>query len=199
MAILRISLEFHSFWHAGTGRGDGADVDARSNTSVGGLPLFPGKTLKGILREAVELLRHAGVTLQNQPLTSADIISWFGTPLSESNRFITEPGQLRFTSAVLGANQTEASQWENWAVRKPQEQLLLFRRFSSTQIDQEGCAKDASLRSIQVAVPMTLFAHIEGPDTSIRWKDALTQAFPLVRTIGAHRSRGLGRVTLRSL
>lgn len=47
-------LKFYSEWHCGSGLGAGADVDALVVKDKNKLPYVPGKTIKGLIREAVE-------------------------------------------------------------------------------------------------------------------------------------------------
>ena len=53
--MTRLRFEIQSFWHAGSGRGDGAVADATVLRSRAGLPILPGRTVKGLLREACDL------------------------------------------------------------------------------------------------------------------------------------------------
>ena len=60
---MRYKIEFFSYWHCGSGQTAGADVDELVVRDVSGLPFVPGRTLKGLLREAVTnilLLRGGG-------------------------------------------------------------------------------------------------------------------------------------------
>jgi hypothetical protein len=68
----------------------------------------------------------------------------------------------------------------------------LFREFSSTRIDNEGLAQNRTLRTIEVVVPLTLHATVQGPEGD--WPDLLQAALPFVHGVGAHRTRGMGRV-----
>ena len=54
---IRYKIEFHTDWHCGSGLAAGADVDALVVKDQSGLPFVPGKTIKGLLREAVEEIR----------------------------------------------------------------------------------------------------------------------------------------------
>ena len=52
MSTIKYEIEFFSNWHCGSGLAAGADVDALVIKDQEGLPYIPGRTLKGLLREA---------------------------------------------------------------------------------------------------------------------------------------------------
>lgn len=188
-----IVLDILTWWHAGTGRGDGPAADAVVARTAEGLPYLPGRTVKGLARDAVRLGVRAGLA------TKQELEEWFGSELIdgtpdnrerrlEETRFRTRPGSLRFESATLGAS------WAQWAAAHPLEREMLVSRFASTCIDDEGIAVDESLRVIEISVPLTLRAGVSGLNRgSIQ---ALNESLPLfLRGLGSHRNRGLGRVS----
>ncbi|MDI7268307.1 MAG: hypothetical protein QME96_09965 [Myxococcota bacterium] len=201
-----VRFEIHGYWHAGTGRGAGPELGAVVARTPEGLPFVPGRTVKGLLRAAMELAEKAGAV----PGGSAE--HWFGTPLPppkgsaegerertlEEMRFRTESGALVVDSAVLGKGDAAAT-WRAWAASHPAEVEALFRSFASTRIDESGVAAEHTLRAIEVAVPMTLLASVSGPSEpfeEVTWLDALAKSVPLIDGLGSHRNRGLGRVTV---
>lgn len=220
-----LRFELHTFWHPGTGRGDGALADAAVHKTAEGLPFLPGRTVKGLLRDAAELAVAAGL------LAAPDVLALFGSPLPdgidadnrvgalEEARYASVPGTLWFSSACLGRTRDEQIAWRAWARHREQApdqhaqqqpgvdrtaragapdrkepSDLLFQRFASTRIDASGIARDHTLRTIEIVVPVDLHAFVRGrPDTP--W-DALDQAARLfIRGVGSHRHRGLGRVS----
>ena len=76
----------------------------------------------------------------------------------------------------------------------------LFRHIHATAISEEtGSALPGSLRGVEVVVPLRLEAQIDAMlDQRLppNWFEALRAALPLVRAVGAHRNRGLGRASL---
>jgi len=193
-------LEVHSFWHVGTGRGEGAGADSVVLRDSNGLPVVPGRQLKGLLRAAARRARELGLC-HNEIETRL-----FGTPLPDSEgvesleveeaRFATREGALRIESATLGATPEKKAAWASWA-RGPAGAAAvreLYRTFASTKIGADGVTADATLRSIEIVVPMTLHATVTGPDDD--WPRALSTCLPFVEGVGGHRSRGLGRVTV---
>jgi len=212
MITARLAFSLLGYWHVGTGKGAGPTHDAVVIRTAGGLPFLPGKAIKGLLREATDtVLRAEGYAARSGLMTRL-----FGSGIDssspeepvleqpsdrektlEATRFRTTPGSLIFSSAFLGATPEEAARWERWAAHHPGEREHLFREFSSTSLNEDGRAQDRTLRSIEVVVPMTLHATVHGPPedwTPEPWTALLARALPLVDGVGAHRTRGLGRV-----
>ena len=52
------TIEFFSLWHCGSGLAAGADVDERVIRDKDGLPYVPGRTVKGLLRDAADTLHR---------------------------------------------------------------------------------------------------------------------------------------------
>lgn len=199
-----LTLRFEGFWHVGDGRSGGADLDALVRRTPGGLPVVPGRQLKGRLREALELAQHVGAV----ELADTTIEDWFGSSLPDGSdalqveedadavlggerRFNTRQGALVFDDATLG-HPDDALAWEAWG-RVPEnarQRAHLFTSVSSTRI-KDGLADHGSLRAIELTQPLTLGAWIQGPEAAL---SALAQAMPLLREIGANGTRGLGRV-----
>ena len=50
------TIELFSYWHCGSGLSAGADVDSLVIKDAKGMPFVPGKTIKGLIREAAETL-----------------------------------------------------------------------------------------------------------------------------------------------
>ncbi len=201
---LILDLQLLGYWHAGTGRGQGGFVDALCNRDRLGLPFLPGRTVKGLLRDAVGL--WAGAHL-GEPAWRL-VVELFGGPGFDDApvgrdgerraRRVTEEGALAVTSARLLA--AELAYFE----QLPDDRLRalragLFARLSQTAIDSDrGAAKRGSLRTVEVAVPVMLEARVEPvrdaalPD-DLTWQDVVRRAAPLLRAVGMGRSRGLGR------
>ncbi|MDD2650440.1 MAG: RAMP superfamily CRISPR-associated protein, partial [Candidatus Cloacimonetes bacterium] len=56
MADFIYQVKFLSDWHCGSGLTSGSDVDALVIKDQNNLPIIPGKTIKGLLREAAETI-----------------------------------------------------------------------------------------------------------------------------------------------
>jgi hypothetical protein len=192
-----------SFWQAGSGSRAGALADATVVRDRRGLPYLPGKTVKGLVRDVVELGAEVGL------VDAGRAVRWFGSPpyegswrdgdarerALEEGRFTTEPGALWFGSAEL----PEA--WRRWASRSARsaEPVVaeLFHSLASTAMDARGVARHRTLRVREVAVPMTLRARVIGPEDDHGWVEDLSACLPFLRALGSRRHRGFGRVVAR--
>lgn len=199
--MIHVVFDLHAYWHAGTGRGLGSMADAIVARSPGGLPYLPGRSVKGLLRRACVLAEHCG------KLEPGRTETLFGTALAaatregdaaidnafEEARFTTQPGALRFESGTLGAP------WEAWGHAAPAadpHRDALFVRLANTAVREDGIVQQHTLRTIEVAVPLKLRARVECNAHDDGWVADLRLAAPLVRHLGAHRNRGLGRVSV---
>ena len=183
-------LVFHikSFWHAGTGRGKSQALDMLVHKDSRNLPLLPGKTVKGLVRDAVNRAEHWG---QVSPGLTAAL---FGFRKPGTSRFDSTPGALAFDDAQL------PRAFREWAFTQDAAVLQgLYQEIHATQINPEtGCAQKNSLRGMEVTIPLTLTAPIHRCDqeTLIRfpeWPGELKKCLPLIRGLGVSRTRGLGR------
>ena len=175
-------FEISSWWHCGSGQGSGAGLNALVLRDGDGLPYLPGRTIKGLVRECVqkaEIWKHL----------SKDIsLHMFGseTLISKPHPAETVAGKLTFANAVL-----------DWPVAHHQSKkalAALFGELHATAIEvKTGQAANQSLRAIEVCVPVTLRAKVEGLENP-EYLDALKKALPLLRGLGLGRNRGLGQV-----
>lgn len=199
----RIQAEFQTYWHIGTGRGSGQHLDALVEKDSHGLPYVPGKTLKGLFRDA--LYKLEAWQASNQHMT--DLLFGVRTAEAGEQREQTERGLLRFSNLYL-IEQEQLSQEDH-------KHLIphLFQTLASTAIDETtGTAKDKSLRMTEVVIPTKLQGEIDilspietsdfaeqqrallaQPDTL---NQLLAQAASLITHIGANKNRGMGRVRL---
>ena len=179
-----IVFDILDYWHAGAGHGAGRFLDASVKRTPAGLPVLPGRTVKGLLRDAVHQCEALG-HLDNG--TAEDL---FGSKVG-TDRFKTEAGALQFGNAELPDG------WEEYAQTKDGQRILsgFFDDLASTAID-DGQAAEGSLRRIEVAIPVELHATWQStdPERIDEAKQALEQACGLVRRLGVSRTRGLGRV-----
>ncbi len=199
MTARLLHLTLHGYWHPGSGRGEGSLSDASALRDSAGLPYLTGRAVKGLCREAARLGAEVGL------LTPANVLDLFGSALPavspdrrvaplEDARHATEPGLLRFNDARLGRTPAAQEAWRAWAGAHPDQRACLFVPFSSTAIDPRGVASDATLRTLELVVPVELHAGVSGPD-DVPW-GPLGEAIALfLRAVGSHRNRGLGRAT----
>lgn len=204
-----LHIDIRSYWHTGTGRGSGSHLDALVDTAHDGLPYLSGRHLKGLLRDAVYKAEQWGQLDAFKPEaahTVTDLL--FGKRNAADTRVPrdeTTAGLLRIGDGVL----PEAIR--SWLAHRDQAALRphLQRELTSTAVDSDtGTAKSRSLRGIQVSIPLHLEASITAqaplqrgdeapiPDLSPLWRDILEHCLPLIRAVGAQRTRGLGRASL---
>ncbi len=184
----QLKIDIHSYWHPGTGSGRGADVDAIVHRDKDNLPRLPGKSLKGVLRDAVA--RWEQFTQSASKPSLADQL--FGAGADDGDTWF---GLIRVSDAVL------AKDICHYLEKDQSLSTGLYRTMHSTAIDHgTGVATNKSLRGIEVVIPLTLYAALdEVPNAKYKvphWHEILKSALPLIQAVGAHRSRGLGRVTV---
>lgn len=208
--VMTLRIDLAGYWHAGSGRGSGSHLDALCERNADGLPVLPGRQLKGLLRHAVRRAEawgwYADLPLPAGPASNIEILL-FGSDSQTEDRHGTLPGLLAVDSAELPAAE------RNWLAAPVQAswRSQLFDELFSTAIDENGTARDHSLRGVEVALPTVLEAGVSLQAFALepahrRQQDAwlagpapwsaLAMALPLVDAIGAHRSRGLGEACL---
>ncbi|MDE5877739.1 MAG: CRISPR-associated protein [Muribaculaceae bacterium] len=184
---IHYKIDFFSDWHCGSGLSAGADVDALVIKDDCGLPFIPGKTIKGLVREAMEdLLSYKSFKGEEKEEMYSLFKKTFGFFNGERGEMIK--GQAFFTNAELKDD-------ERKAIVADKLQAFMYRRLSSTAIDADGVAKQNSLRRIEVVVPCTLEGRIldvpEGKDGNFR--KLMEEALSYIKRLGQNRNRGLGR------
>jgi CRISPR/Cas system CSM-associated protein Csm3 (group 7 of RAMP superfamily) len=190
MKTVIIKFELLSWWHTGSGMGRGGDADSIVIRDPDGLPYLPGKTIKGLLRDAVQLAADF-----NHFEAGGQMETLFGpSPRSENEEASSPetsgnhppPGELHFESAYISK---ELAQWI--CASGEHRRAALYETIASTALES-GVAKEKTLRVTEVSPPMILKAIITGPDRD-DWVKLLKHCAPLIHAIGAHRHRGLGR------
>lgn len=196
MQTAKLIVDITSYWHPGSGRGSGSHLDALTDRDTDGLPYLPGRMIKGLLRDAM----HRAETWGH--ISKGTTEAMFGSTgftaaqdgKSAQARDRTEPGSLRVGNARL------PEPVRAWLAAPAQlrERALLTTELFQTAIDPEsGTASNRSMRGIEVLVPMQLEATLTWMGTTnIDWQAALGMSLPLIRAVGAHRTRGLGRASI---
>lgn len=182
---MKFKIRFLDYWHTSSGLSTGADVDLTVLKDEHGLPVLPGKTLKGLFREAAENLNEL-----NSELISKDFIhSIFGEQLPKGakteDEYEVKEADSFFTDAKL------SEKIYNLVTDKKIQPNYLYKAIASTQIDENGQAKDYSLRQMQVTVPLELYAEIF--DIDKKYEPQMELCFKYVKRLGLNRNRGLGR------
>lgn len=171
MKSIKYKLEFFSEWHCGSGLSKGADVDALVVKDLQGLPFVPGKTIKGLLREQVAML-----------------IDLRGTEKDMKQQFDETFGVFKSQEGTMFCSNAELLEQSRIS-----EELVtfLYRSLSFTAINDDGVADNHSLRKIEAVVPCTLEGTIGGISDGLY--DFVKDGLALIKRMGTHRSRGLGR------
>ena len=183
--VIQLEIMFLSYWHSGSGTGRGAELDALVIRDHHGLPYLPGRAVKGLLREGLQSCEDAGL------VPTGRTCELLGTPAKEREPDGSSPGIL----SVQNANLPDAERKWLLSPGGKDSKSALFDAVASTSIDASGMAADATLRTIELCVPVTLTARISGPSGD--WDKDLQKACVLIRGAGGHRNRGLGRCELR--
>lgn len=179
MEKLNYTIEFFTYWHCGSGLAKGADVDLLVIKDDNGLPFVPGKTVKGLLKEAALELAAYG------EFSDDDVLEAFGKEADEKTNSPSKPGSLSFSNAVLSSKEHDALVANN-------AQEYVYSSIASTAICPEtGVAKDHSLRKMEVVVPCIVEGTIMNVDGSSAL--ILKRAMKMVKRLGSNRNRGLGR------
>lgn len=171
---IQYQLTFFSQWRSDAGASFGASADNSVVRDADGLPFFPGKALKGLLREAVE---------DYNELTggkySDDIAIIFGGVGIE--------GKCHFSDAKFEDNEAKS-------IVSGHLQRYLFHSTTTTALDDNGLKRAHSLRTLEAVVPCTLYGTIYNvPDGA---EELIRKSFKFIKYIGMHRNRGFGRCLL---
>jgi hypothetical protein len=186
MKTYPLTVKLLSYWHAGSGHGAKADADALVLRDREGFPYLPGRTLKGLLRDAL-------LDMGNPDL--ADEILGKAAKTGENSG--STAGVLAFDDARMATNDSD------WIRQSPDPEGLkaqLFDTIASTSIDANGVASEKTLRMVEVALPMELtgaVSYLGLPEEETATMESVFEACGLIRAIGAHRHRGLGRCQVR--
>ncbi len=164
------NIKFYSNWHCGSGLAAGADVDALVVKDSDGLPYVPGRTIKGLLRDAATELGY----------DVSSINKVFGKAGEQKN----QTGCAFFSNVVLPEQEAKE-------IVKGQLASHLYQTFSFTAIDENGIARDNSLRKIETVVPCSLEGTISGIDSND--EAMLKEAMKFIKRMGTGRNRGYGR------
>lgn len=200
MAEIKYSIKFYSDWHCGSGLSAGGDVDALVIKDKDGLPFVPGRTIKGLIKEAVEELFFIENKWDEKRCL---FIKVFG---NSGDRDFTEEnkkegsdsdddsskqikGNAYFSNAGLSLS-TRKSILNNGIYKD-----FLYRQISFTAIDNDGVADSGSLRQIEVTVPCTLCGVIHDvPNDMVK---EIEEGMKFIKRIGMNRNRGLGRCDIK--
>jgi CRISPR/Cas system CSM-associated protein Csm3 (group 7 of RAMP superfamily) len=185
MTDITYKITFYSEWHCGSGLSAGSDIDALVVKDAEGFPYIPGKTLKGLLKEAaVEMIQLKGEN-HGQSDFIKKLFGYFDEkPVGESK--IHTKGSAFFSNAELNVGLRNEAKEKNLTD-------FLYRDIASTSIEENGIAKAHSLRRMETVIPCELVATINGVDNE--YEDDLIKCLKYIKRLGQNRNRGLGRCT----
>lgn len=168
---LTYTLTFLSDWHCGSGLSGGAEADAIVIKDASNLPYVPGKTIKGLISDALHEIKELSTIVPDTAIS---------TLLTTSE---SKPAAF-FSNAELSAEEKEDI-GEGLS-------HFFYRNIASTQIESTtGTAKPHSLRVKEVTIPVTLTGTVSGVNSEEL--KVLEMAFKWIRCLGVNRNRGLGR------
>jgi CRISPR/Cas system CSM-associated protein Csm3 (group 7 of RAMP superfamily) len=195
---MQFNLEFdiQSYWHIGTGQEGGAYADALTLKDDKQLPYLPGKSIKGLLKEAFITASENNWFTEIFDTEDNIVDLLFG---QESKQGMSRQGLLQISSATLSEDEID------FLSNNTQAKSMLYKVTYSTAIEPEsGVAKDTSLRSTEVTIPMTLLANVSVNNNHPAYSKIENQlndhfgqwlnlALSLITELGAKRNRGLGK------
>lgn len=185
MKALEFKVKFHSEWHTGSGMTSGSDLDALVIKDENNLPFIPGKTLKGLIKEACEdYNRLSGGNWEKV------IQVYFGLESStKESPELTREGKAHFTNAEVSAEFKKAILQTEKGKKLTNH---LYRAVASTSIGKNGVAKQHSLRRMETVVPLELYAKVLFLEEEEIIK-LIGQSLGMIKRLGQNRHRGLGR------
>jgi len=169
----------------GSAEGCGATIDKDSVFDEVGLPIIPGKRIRGLLKEQGKLLHNNGY-LKNS------IIDLFG---EEGNTDKKQDYLSVSNFTVLEYKENKASLYSKIKEKKitRSEVIKCFTTLRTmTRIDEDGIAEDSSLRTFRLLKKGAEF--IGELSFKKSQKEDFDNMIMLLRRVGTMRNRGLGHI-----
>ena len=194
----KVQIQLLSDTLIGATEGYGAIIDKDSVFDEVGLPIIPGKRVKGILRAEAELLnKYQPIAIQpwndNSKKTAIEILFGDAGITDKNTEYLSVSN---FTLPDYEANKTYLKFLiqENEISRS--EVIAHFTTMRMmTRIDEDGIAENTSLRTFRVLKKGLVF---EGELTfDSDYLDKFKSIVALTRRIGSMRNRGLGQIQCR--
>lgn len=176
---MKIEIKLYSFWSAGSGK-VGGSLDSIVLRDKDNLPYIPGRTFKGLLRDAYN---ECGYKNKN---------ALFGYNIFEKDNDYSKEdlkkGNLRFNSVKVLTNRAEIIPIA----------YQLYRTKTAISLDENKQADDGSLRKTEMTIPLTLEVDLHykngcQPKDGNSDIEDLESACKMLRFLGEKRHRGLGR------
>jgi len=186
MSTVIYCIRMYSEWHCSSGLSTGAGDDLLVIRDERGLPFIPGKTLKGLLRDAAEKLSVLNHLPDDFTTTLFGARTESATESSATLGGASTLGVCHFSNAELTGKAKKIAEYNGLH--------LLYRSRALTSVDQAGLAVNKTLRRQETVVPLTLFARVTGVPKEHR--ENLENCMRFVKHLGVNRNRGLGRCDL---
>ena len=183
MADFKYQIRFLTDWHCGSGLTSGSDVDALVIKDSNNLPFIPGKTIKGLFREAAEQISFYD---SDEEKWAKFILEVFGKGSTKNDKNKEDDKAQTSLSHFSNVVLSEFLQNELKGHLNPS----LYRKIASTSIDDNGIATERSLRKVEVSIPLVLYGKIT--DVKDEYNDLLIKCSKYIKRLGTNRNRGLG-------
>lgn len=188
MNDLTYKIEFYDYWSTASGLSGGALADSLCLKDKNGLPYVPGKTIKGLFREAAKTL----MDLNHSDITKTFIFDVFGEPERAADE---ENGEEKLKSAISFFSNAVFNVETSQAITRELAPHL-FEQITTTALEPTGLAKNHSLRRSEYSLPCTLYGEILD---AAYYKDALSTCAAFIKRLGLNRHRGYGRCKISIL
>lgn len=178
MADIYYTITFYADWNCGDGQSSGPDSDKLVKKNNYGLPIVPGRTIKGLLKEAAYDLYEGTEGFSDFVSTCFGMESDSINPVSKN--------AFHYSNASLSDIETD------YLKGKPHKILKLYRNIPFNRIMEEtGTTYKNSLFSMQVTIPLTLYGKIINlPDEHLL---KIKECMKMIKRLGNKRNRGFGR------
>ena len=195
MNQLKYEIRMLSDWHIGSGLDSATNADSLVKKDDQGHPYIPGKTIKGLLKDAFQDMVDVGQASEDA------LARIFGKPEKDEEKDKVQL-QTSFSGSAFFSN-AKLPDLETQEITENNLSSFLYRNISSTAIDSRGVAKGKSLRVIEVTTPVVLEGYIspfDGGDLTSDNIDSnfseadyklLENAIKLVRRLGVSRNLSL--------
>ncbi len=190
---ITITIKVESPLHLSSGRAD-VNVDMDIVHDHLGLPYFPARRFKGLLYESAletaEMMEMSGLGIINTQMVEKLFRHTADSPAG----LVLQDFHLQNYDEL--AHQWSALQKEFGSVIRPEDVLSAYTSLrTQTALDENGVAKDRSLRTIRVLdLSNTTFVGdiiLQGGD---KYKQVLAFALQNLTSAGGHRHRGFGKI-----
>lgn len=180
MIDARIEVAFDAEWLVAGGESVLGTADLAPMKDAEGLPFIPGRSLRGVLREAVCLV--------DECIGGGWAAHLFGERLVAGGEHHYRDGTVRVGNALLVGKLAAACP-------TPDARRDLYATVRRTALTDDRVARRHTLRELEVCIPgLVLVADLQVTDE--KSLQVLAFACGLVRSLGHGRSRGLGRCRL---